>query len=67
MNYYKPPRRDRIMFADDMFRQGMQQAFSVCTGEFIGYRDYDWMDEPVEQPQQVQTETVNKSQLTLEL
>jgi len=30
-------KKDRPMYADDMFLKGVQQVFSVRTGEFIGY------------------------------
>jgi len=36
------------MYADDMFLDGVQQVFSVRTGDFIGYRG---MIEAEEQPE----------------
>lgn len=65
-------RNDRIMEAEDLFNDDINQMFSVRTGRFIGYRDTrenqpteiepepEQIPEPAEAP-----EIINPQQLTL--
>jgi hypothetical protein len=59
-------RHDRPMYADDMFRAGVQQVFSVRTGEFLGY---SWEPRSWEQakPGEIEPEPIDTNQLILEI
>lgn len=54
--------KDRIMQADDMFLKGVQQLFSVRTGDFVGYSNGEQIKPPVPGP-----EKKDRLQLQMEL
>jgi len=60
-------KKDRPMFANDMFWKGIQQVFSVRAGDFIGYHQPGEIQQAKTGPEPKIVEVKVENQLKIEL